>query len=539
METGGSGATLKGYIMSKSLERIGLVAGSTIVSRILGLIRDMLTTAVFGVSALNSAFVTAFTFPNLFRRLLGEGALTAAVVPTVSDELEDSGKEGAFSLLNKIFSWLLLVTVFLVLLATLAAWGVKAYPGLEERWYLGAELTQILFPYVVFICLAAAFAAVLNVMSCFVVPALSAVWLNASMILFLGGFGIWLGGSNYEKMIWLCAGVLVGGFFQCMVPAFALYKRGWRLRFDLRRSDRLREIGSLMLPGLFGAAIFQINILTSRALAFALDEASATLLYLANRLIEMPLGIFAIAISTVVFPLITKQAGKQDFSAMGVSYRKGLLLTLVISIPAALGLIILGEPIIRLLFERGAFGESNTAQVEPILIIFALGMPFYSFAILVTKAFYSLKDMKTPARLAGMGFVLNLVLSLVLMRSYGTVGLAAASNTAIVIQLLVLQCLLSRREPNLKVVTLWGQLIKVAIATIAMSLFIWFGRELILSQEWSNLLVSWVSVCLLIPFGIFIYVIFLLILKIEGREAAWETIRRFWLSLSKGKEEAS
>jgi putative peptidoglycan lipid II flippase len=525
--------------MSKNFERIGLVAGSTVVSRILGLIRDMLTTAVFGVSALNSAFVTAFTFPNLFRRLLGEGALTAAVVPTVSEELDKSGKEGAFSLLNKIFSWLLLVTAFLVFLAMLVVWGVKASPGLEERWYLGAELTQILFPYVVFICLAAAFAAVLNVMNCFVIPALSAVWLNASIILFLGGFGMWFGGSDYEKMVWLCAGVLAGGFFQCMVPAFTLYKKGWRLRFDLRPSDRLKEIGRLMLPGLFGAAIFQINILTSRALAFALDEASATLLYLANRLIEMPLGIFAIAISTVVFPLITKQASRQDFRAMGFSYRKGLLLTLVISIPAALGLILLGEPIIRLLFERGAFNESNTAQIQPILTVFALGMPFYSFAILVTKAFYSLKDMTTPARLAGMGFVLNLVLSLVLMRFYGTVGLAAASNAAIVIQLVVLQCLLSRREPNLRVVSLWRQLVKVAVATIVMSLFIWFGRELILSQEWGSLVVSWMSVCLLIPLGILVYVAVLWVMKIEGRDAAWETVRRLWGSLLRDKEEVS
>ncbi|MBL4575839.1 MAG: murein biosynthesis integral membrane protein MurJ [Opitutaceae bacterium] len=522
--------------MSKNLERIGLVAGSTVVSRILGLIRDILTTAVFGVSALNSAFVTAFTFPNLFRRLLGEGALTAAVIPTVSDELDSSGKEGAFSLLNKVFSWLLLVTVVLVFLAMLAIWGVKAYPGLEHRWYLGAELTQILFPYVVFICLAAAFAAVLNVLSCFVIPALSAVWLNSSIILFLGGFGLWLGESAHEKMYWLCAGVLVGGFFQCMVPALALYKRGWRVRFDLKPSDRLKEIGRLMLPGLFGAAIFQINILTSRALAFALDEASATLLYLANRLIEMPLGIFAIAISTVVFPLLTKQAGKKDFKGMGVSYRKGLSLILIISIPAALGLIILGEPIVRLLFERGAFSSGNTTQVVPVLTIFALGMPFYAFAVLVTKGFYSLKDTATPARVAGVGFILNLTLSLILMSLYGTVGLAAASNLSIVFQLVLLQSLLSRREPNLEVVSLWGQVVRIAVATLVMSLFIWSGREFVLSQDWSGLISSWVSVGCLIPLGLLIYVAVLWGLKIEGRDVALETMRRFFRSRFKGKK---
>ncbi len=245
--------------MSKKLQNIGIVSLLTVVSRVLGLMRDTLALAIFGTGEYYSAFVTAFSLPNLFRRLLGEGSLTAAFVPTLQDELHESGREGALDLLNKVVSWLAVVTGGMVLVAMLGFSQSRMFAGQPERWYLAADLTAILFPYLAMICLAAALNATLNVFERFTEPALSPIWLNLTMIASLGGAGWNLAHTELGRMHWLCAGVLAGGLLQMLVPAGVLMRDGWRPRFDLGRSPRVREIVALMAPGLFGSAIYQIT----------------------------------------------------------------------------------------------------------------------------------------------------------------------------------------------------------------------------------------------------------------------------------------
>jgi putative peptidoglycan lipid II flippase len=503
--------------MSRSLERIGLVSASTILSRVLGLMRDMLTTAVFGAGILNSAFITAFTLPNLFRRLLGEGALTAAFIPIFAEELEERGTVGAFELLSKVVTRLLLVTGLLTLLAVLAAIAVGHVSGLSERWYVVAELSAILFPYLVFICLAAAFAAALNALNRFVIPALTAVWLNLSIIICLGGVGLVVTDDPYERVYWLCGGVLVGGFLQCVIPAFCLWREGWRPKWCLSGSTRVDEIVRLMAPGVIGASIFQINILTSRALAYSLNDSAATLLYLANRQIEVPLGIFTIAIATVIFPELSRYAARGDLDAMRVAFRRGMILTMVLAIPAGIGLIMLREPIIRLLFERGAFLTSDTQAMMPIMIVFGLGLPFYSYVTLLTRAFHAFKDTATPVRMAAVGFLLNLSLSLVLMRIYGTLGLALASNTAIVVQTILLQVVMSRVRSGFEFGSIAAVVLRQAMAALAMGLVLWIGWEG-LERVLEPFPASLVAVVALIPAGAVVYFGFLWLIGTDERE---------------------
>lgn len=520
--------------MSRSLKNIGIVATATVASRILGLVREMATAHVFALSALNSAFVSAFTLPNLFRRLLGEGALTAAFVPTLTRELETS-RAGALALVSKVASWLAVTTMVLVAGAMLAfanaesllaaSGGDRLSPDTTQRLLLGADLAVVLFPYMVFVCLAAAFSAACQVLGRFTEPALSPIWLNLAVLTALG-LGAWWAWDAPDRMDLLCVGVLVGGFLQMAVPAAVLWREGWRPRLDLRPDDRLREILRLMGPSVFGSAVYLINIAVSRLIGLSLNDSATAALNLATRVMELPIGVFTIAVATVVFPLIAKHAARGDWSSLGASYHKGLRLVLVINIPAAAGLAILSEPVTRLLFERGAFTATDTALTMPLLAVFALGLPFVSFTSLALRGFYALKDTATPVRAALLSFVINLGLSLLLMRYWSTLGLAIAGNVAVVAQAIYLQAKLRAKHGSFALAPLLPNLGKIVVATVVMGLLVWAGAagvgRLALPGGWADL----VTVLVVIPLGAVMYGGLLWWWKIEGREDLEALVKR-------------
>ncbi len=504
--------------VSKNLASIGAVSGATILSRLLGLARDMLTAASFGTTALNSAYVTAFMLPNLFRRLLGEGALTAAMMPTLNEELEAGGRPAAFALLNKIASWLLVVTGGLVLLGIALMGLVPLFASLADRWRLGAHLGQILFPYMIVICLSAAFSAALNLLERFFVPASTPVALNLAMIIGLGGGGYLFASTPLGRMYWLCGGTLVGGLLQFLLPAAAMWREGWRPRFDFQINPRLRELIGLMGPGLFGAAIFQINILTTRGLAFGHNESAATLLYLANRVMEVPLGVFTLAVSTVTFPLISRLAVRGDHAGMAKAYHRAMLLTMHIAVPASLGLLLLAQPITRLLFQHGEFDPRDTEAMVPVMAIFCFGLPFYAYSTLVTRAFQSLKDTVTPVRVGFGAFLLNLMLSISLMLWLGTNGLALASNLAIAAQTLVLQWLLGRRIPALAAHAQVRSLLGIGLAAVVMGLIVGGGFWGLRQLSLRSLVEAALALGVLIPLGTAAYFAVALAMRLDGLE---------------------
>lgn len=512
--------------MSKKLKNIGVVAGFTVVSRVLGLVRDQLGAAVFGVSLLNSAFVTAFRLPNLFRRLLGEGSLTAAFIPTLQQELTVKGREGAFRLVNQVLCWLALVTGLLVGLGMLLCTQSRLISGHPERWYISADLTVILFPYLLFVCLAAVLSGTLNVMQSFSEGALSPVLLNLSMILSLGGAGLHWASTPMGQMYWLCAGVLVGGFLQFALPAWSLMREGWRPRLDLTLSPGVREIAVLMVPGLWGAAIYQINQFVIQLLAMSVDDAAPSLLFYAGRLMELPIGVFAIAISTVVYPLIARHAAEGNFGGMADDYLRGIRLILIVNIPAALGLGLLSEPIVRVLFQHGHFTAVQTAAMAPLVAISVLGLPFYSVVSLTTRAFYAMKDTATPVRVATVNFVVNLVGALLLMRSFGACGLVLAGTLAVIIQCLMLQSRLVRRIPGMHFGSLARDISKILGAALLMGLVVAGGWWLFLRGH--GFRGDLVALLVLIPLGCLVYGAALWLLRIGGREefeALWAKFR--------------
>jgi putative peptidoglycan lipid II flippase len=522
--------------VSKHLKNISVVAAATAFSRVLGLVREILIAAVFGTSALSSAFVSAFTLPNLFRRLLGEGALTAAFVPTLSHELEHEDRAGAFNLVSKVMSWLLVVTTGVVVLAMVAManaapllrlagrYGLDADTG--QRLLLGADLAVILFPYMVLVCLAAAFSAACQVLGRFSEPAFSPVWLNLAIIASLG-CGSWWAWGDMARMNLLCLGVLVGGFLQMAVPAAVLWQEGWRPSLDLRPDERVRQIARLMGPTVIGSAIYLINISVSRFIGLSLNDQAASVLNWATRVMELPIGIFTAAIATVVFPLIARHAARSDWDKLGADYHKGLRLVLVINVPAAVGLALLSEPIVRLLFQRGEFHAADTTLMAPILAVYALGLPLLSFTTVALRGFYALKDTATPVRAAALSFMVNLIMSLVLMQAMSTVGLALASTLAVGAQAWFLQTRLTRRLAGLGFTPLLPNLGKIVAASALMGAVVWAGMKglalLALTGKAQDLLV----VAGLIPLAGVIYGGLLWLMKIEGREDLEALLAKF------------
>jgi len=513
--------------MSRQFINIAIVSLSTLGSRVLGLLRDILIFALLGASQWSSAFIFAFTLPNLFRRLLGEGALTSALIPVLSEAKETDGKPAAFALLNQVFSRVLVALLILTVAAMAILAVIFLIPGLEDRWHLGAQYGIVLMPYMILVCIAAVLGAALNVFGRFGVAALSAVWLNLSMIVALGVGGYFLGDTAQERVWFLCAGVLMGGIIQVAAPMIAMSIIGWKPRLDFEKSQRIHEGMALLIPGLVGAGIMQVNIVVSRVLALAVNETAVSELYLANRMVELPLGVFTIAVTTVIFPLLATMVARSDTKGLREVYGQGLRMILSITIPAMIGLVLLANPILQTLFEWGRFGEGDTQRTAPVLVIFALTIPLYSLAIFSTRCFHALKDMRTPVRIAWWTFLINTGLSLALMIPFGTVGLALANLGSSATQSCFLLLLLQRKDDAFQGARILKALGKIIIAGAAMALIVWLlatpAAQLLPANE--KLRALW-AVAVGIPIGALVYFGVLWVLKFEDRQLVLNALLR-------------
>ena len=500
--------------MLQNLKNIAVVSLSTVGSRLFGLLRDILIFAVLGASLWNSAFILAFTLPNLFRRLLGEGALSSAIVPIFSDVLEREGRSGAFRFFNQVLARLLLALIVIISLGMLLMALAAGSNFLPERWATGAGLAVWLLPYMLFICLAAIISAGLNLIGRFAVAASTPILLNLSMIGALAA-GLWLDADVARVVYWLCGGVLWGGLLQLLFPVIDLMRQGWRPRLELQGGAALTELWQLFLPGLMGAAILQLNILISRLLAYSLDESAVSVLYLASRLMELPLGVFTIAVATVFFPLLAKALSNHDETAFSAAFLQGLRLVVGISVPAGIGLFILGEPIIELLFLWGAFEQADVLATVPLVAIYGIGLPLYSAATFATRGLHASKDMRTPVRVAGYCLLINLFLGLLLMQFWGAAGLAAANVLAALAQSWLLWRALSARRHGISYRALRPALSKVLFAGASMGLFCGLVWSCLAGFDLSEKLSAALTVSVCIPGGITVYFILLYFLRFE------------------------
>lgn len=535
--------------MSSHLKSIFTVSIGTFGSRVFGLLRDVAMAAFLGVSAASNAFIFAFTVPNLFRRLLGEGALTSAFIPVLSRIVGNDKKEAAaatdssFTFINRVLTRLLTATVLLSLLLGIvytlvylwlnhqppqpehevAGW-LRFSPQMLEQWTRGMALGLILLPYLPMICLAAILSAALNVRGHFAVPAVAPLLLNLCMIaaLLLGGF---LFEGPDRLVVLLCVGVLLGGLLQLLSPALVLYRHGWRPRLDFSAAEHMQLLWRLFIPGVLGAAALQINVFVSRILAFGLNETATTTLNYVNRLVELPLGLFAVAIATVIFPQMSLLLAREDTEAYRRSFGQGLRLMLAVTLPATVGLIVLAEPILTLLFRWGRFSAADVGLMVPLLCVAALSIPFYAVSAFLTRAYHAGQDTRTPARIAVVVLLTNLVLSLVLMPRFEAVGLAAANTISSLVQVALMAIGLRRPRADVAgsarggLAPLVQALLQCVMACVLMGGIIAFGNMLLQGAVADAKLVAALACVLLIPLGALIYGGVLWMMGFEDRHA--------------------
>ncbi len=418
----------------------GIVGLATLASRILGFFRDMAVAGVFGAGMGTDAFFVAFRIPNLLRRLFAEGSLTVAFIPVFTKELEKRGRAGAFLLAGSAFRLLAFVLVFVVVVGMAASpwivWAIApGFAGIPEKFELTVFLTRMVFPYVFTICLVALCMGVLNVFGMFTAPALAPVMLNGAIIAAV----FWLSPRLTPPVLALGVGVLLGGGLQLLLQLPFLRKTGFRFRgpFPWIHPGIVR-IARLMIPSVVGAAVYQVNVVVGTLLASLLPEGSVSYLYYADRLVQFPLGLFGVAAATAVLPSLSRQAAAGDLEGMKETFVHTLRLVVFVTLPAAVGLIVLREPIVALLFQRGAFEKAATQLTAEALLYYSLGLWAFSSVRIVVSVFYAQSDTTTPVKAAAASIAANIGLGVLLMGPLQHGGLALATSLASMVNLVFL-----------------------------------------------------------------------------------------------------
>jgi len=448
----------------------GIVGAATLLSRILGFVRDVIVAWFFGAGLAADAFFVAFRIPNLLRRLFAEGSLTISFIPVFTEYLSRNGREEAYGLARSA-CWLLSLVLAVVAVAgiLLSPLIVKVIaPGFlssPEKFDLTVLLTRIMFPYIFFIGLVALCMGVLNALGHFAAPALAPVLLNLAII-----STVVLLSPHLEKpAVGLAIGVIIGGVLQLGLQIPFLIRKGFRLlvRGPLYH-PAIKRIALLMTPAVFGAAVYQINIFVGTLLASLLPEGSVSYLYYADRLVQFPLGVFGIALATAVLPSLSRQATVKDMEGLRTSFAYALKLVFFITIPAMTGLIVLKEPIVRLLFQRGAFNVATTYFTAEALFYYAVGLWAFSGVRIVVSTFYALQDTKTPVKMAVISLLVNIILSLLLMGPMRHSGLALATSLAAAVNLFLLIHALKKRLGRIGARDILGSVFKSTVSAALM-----------------------------------------------------------------------
>ena len=453
----------------------GVVGSATFLSRIFGFIRDVVIAWFFGAGLSSDAFLVAFRIPNLLRRLFAEGSLSIAFIPVFTECLTNRGKDDAFALARSAL-WLLSVALAVVAIAGILLSpyiiGVIA-PGFAdspEKFQLTVALSRIMFPYIFFIGLVALSMGILNVLGHFAAPALAPVLLNAAIICSV----FFISPHMAAPATGLAIGVLIGGFLQLAFQVPFLIKKGFYFWHKSKiYHPGLKRIGLLMLPTIFGAAVYQINILVGTLLASLLPEGSVSYLYYADRLVQFPLGIFAIAPATAVLPSLSRQAAAADFTALGATFAYAMKLVFFITVPAMVGLIVLRQPIVALLFKRGAFDAEAVRLTAYALLYYSMGLWAFSAVRIVVSTFYALQDTKTPVQTAVISVCANIVLGVIFMWPLGHGGLALATSLASMLNLGLLVRALREKLGVLEWKSITESVCKTLLCSAVMGVVVW------------------------------------------------------------------
>ncbi len=458
----------------------GVVSLAVMVSRIFGLAREQVFAAFFGASMGYDAFLIAFRIPNLLRDLFAEGALSAAFVSIFSLHLTQKGDAAAWRLANLVLNALILILLPVTLLGIifsqqLVDWiapGFRSIPGKSE---LAAEMTSIMFPFILLVALATVAMGILNTKDRFGIPASASTFFNLGSA--VGGlvfayaidphFGV-------RAIVGMAIGTLIGGLLQFLVQVPSVGRVGFRYRPVMDFTDPgLVQIMRLMAPAVIGTAAVQINVLVNSVFASYLGNGPVSWLGYAFRFMQFPIGVFGVAIGTATLPSISRAAARNDRAGFRQTLASSLGMVFLFCIPSAFGLAVLGEPIVSLIYQRGHFTSMDTHQTAAALAFYAVGLAGYAAIKVLAPAFYALKDARTPMIVSVISVIVNYILNALLVERFGHRGLAMATSGVALVNFLALFFLMRRKIGRIEGRRILQSLWKILLASTAMAVVCW------------------------------------------------------------------
>ncbi len=457
--------------------QVGKVSAATFLSRVLGLIRDQVFAALFGAGTAADAFNMAFRVPNLVRDLFAEGAMSASFVPTFTEWRAKHGDEAAWALARQLMSTLLAVLlalcalgwVFAPHIVGLMAGGFGAVPGKLDLTVL---LTRIMLPFLPAVALAAAAMGMLNARGVFFLPALAPALLNVGMIVFGLALIPVCRAWGWPVITGMAAGVVLGGVLQfaCQLPALGRLGFRWRLEWPTWHPG-VRQVALLMLPATVGLAATQLNVFVSQAIAASFREGSVSWLQYAFRLMQLPIGLFGVAVATVSLPALSRAAVRGDLPGVRATLSESVRLVFLLTVPSALFLAVLARPVIALLFQHGRFHAGDTFATGDALVMYCIGLPAFAAVGIFTRAFYALGDTRTAVRATFVAVGVNLVLNLLFVGPFASLGLAhrglaLATSVTSLMNLGQLAYLLRGRLGGVDGARLFRSLARITLASI-------------------------------------------------------------------------
>lgn len=492
----------------------------TILSRVTGFIRDLIFAHVFGAGASLDAFLVAFRIPNFLRRLFAEGAFSQAFIPVLSDYRQNHNEDETHAFVNRMAGAMITVLFLVTLLAIIITpWLVYLFaPGFvhdPSRYALATSMLRITFPYLLFISLAALAGGILNTYGKFSVPAFTPCLLN----IILMGAAIWLAPHFAEPIIALSWGIFVGGVVQLGFQLPFLHKLNLLPKPQLLwRDEGVRRVMKLMLPATFGVSVAQLGVFIDTLFASFLHTGSLSWLYYSDRLTSFPLGVFGVAIATVVLPHLSRKHAAKSSEEFSAALDWALRFVLVIGLPAAVAIILLSGPILATLFEYGKFTHFDVIMARRSLLGFAIGVPAFMLVKVLASGFYSRQNIKTPVKIAAIAVVSNAILDAILIFPLAHAGLALATSLATFLNAGLLFFTL-RHFQYYQPRKGWAKYASgLLFANIVMALVIWFSTANLsqwLIWGWSTKVGHLTAIC---SAAILSYLICLWVARVKWRE---------------------
>ena len=481
----------------KLFSGLRVVSLLTLLSRILGMVRDIGMATLFGNGPIMDSFSVAFKLPNLARRLLGEGALSTAFLPTFIRELENQGRASAWKLVTAVLFWLMLFSLLIVGVGEILLIYLSSLESASSEARLLYWHTGLLLPYLILVCMAAQVNATLHALNHFSIPAVLPAILNLFWMA-----GIWLVAPFFpeasDKITIICLAILAGGVLQLILPCLKLFSLGYRPRMDWQGGlTQIQTIAASMAPIVVGLSITQFNTLIDSVLAWGLarpeavvgagevsaweifESGTASALYFGQRMYQFPLGVFGVALGTVLYPRLSRHAERQDGDLLRQDLLLGLQLVIGVGLPASLGLCLMADPLSSLLFQYGDFDVFDARQTAEMIRYYGVGVVAFMAVLILNRGFYAVGDTRTPVRIGVVIVICNLLLNLALIWWMKGKGLALATSLAAMIQSALSLWLIREKTGALDLRKLASTTLRAGFATLVMSVLIYLELQLL------------------------------------------------------------